>query len=401
MMNSRHRRGVARAGATLGMLISLGLIFGSVYIRSQIRERRRAGPTADATQWAGPLPATAPQAKAPVPAPIPPKPLEGKLNLPAPGPKLPPPPAYQLVAIDLPVGTVVSQLAFNPTGESLTVGTNSGTAFWYAAGTGKQTAASDRQRLTGELSGCAVTSDGDLLAFAKHGGLLTLVSRDKENDTILEPERPGGLTQWGVAFSPDGRRLCTTHGLRVVHIWDVPGRKKLKELKGADGHDGAAAFSPDGELLAFADKEIVLRETTGYKAVGRLPVGDPGVVRRLAFSSDGRMLAGTTDRSVLLWSLNRADGRVTSDAPSIRHESGQVTGTTFGPTGQLISATDDGRVRVIDPASMKTLAEVKLPGVQGQVCLAVARNPDRLAVGCGRRVVIIDLDKIGADEPKE
>src|SRR5262249_56937850 len=69
--------------------------------------------------------------------------------------------------------------------------------------------------------------------------------------TVVRGHRgPAGF----VAFSPDGKRLATTGSDRTVHVWDATTGASLLTLTGEYDFSHAAAFSPDGKLLA-ADLE--------------------------------------------------------------------------------------------------------------------------------------------------
>ncbi len=60
-----------------------------------------------------------------------------------------------------------------------------------------------------------------------------------------------------VKFSADGRILATGGGDGVVKLWDTATWKELCNLKGHEGGITSLAFSPDGKLLASADRYSV------------------------------------------------------------------------------------------------------------------------------------------------
>jgi WD40 repeat protein len=69
---------------------------------------------------------------------------------------------------------------------------------------------------------------------------------------------------WGVAFSPDGRRLASGSHDGTVKVWDGATGTELVTLKGHAGTVWGVAFSPDGRRLASAhqDGSIKLWETS-------------------------------------------------------------------------------------------------------------------------------------------
>jgi WD40 repeat protein len=55
---------------------------------------------------------------------------------------------------------------------------------------------------------------------------------------------------FGVAFSPDGRRLISADGGReAIKIWDVNTRQELLTLAGTGSFLHQAAWSPDGDEI--------------------------------------------------------------------------------------------------------------------------------------------------------
>jgi hypothetical protein len=57
---------------------------------------------------------------------------------------------------------------------------------------------------------------------------------------------------YGVAFSPDGRRLVTASADWTARVWDAATGKEVFSLKGHANNIAGVAFSPDGQRLATA-----------------------------------------------------------------------------------------------------------------------------------------------------
>ena len=61
-----------------------------------------------------------------------------------------------------------------------------------------------------------------------------------------------------VVFSPDGNQLATAGADEVVRVWDLDTGKQLAALP-SQGRVEAVAFSPDGESLAVGSKAGIVR----------------------------------------------------------------------------------------------------------------------------------------------
>jgi WD40 repeat protein len=152
-------------------------------------------------------------------------------------------------------------------------------------------------------------------------------------------------------FSPDGRRLAVADGYEAVQVQDVAGGPPPVALPDSGGLN-VLAFSPDGKLLAgtpgslvpvpAGDCSIRLWDPVAGKLLRRLS-GPDGQVHALAFSPDGKTLAsGGTDRTVRLWDL--ATG--TEVARFSGHRSA-VACLAFAPDGRLLaSGSHDGTALV-------------------------------------------------------
>jgi WD40 repeat protein len=95
----------------------------------------------------------------------------------------------------------------------------------------------------------AVSPDGGLVAVATTGGQVRLF--DPAKGELIEPPLHGHLNAvYGVAFSPDGRRLISASGGReAIKLWDVGTRQELLTLAGTGSILNAAKWSADGDVI--------------------------------------------------------------------------------------------------------------------------------------------------------
>ena len=159
----------------------------------------------------------------------------------------------------------------------------------------------------------------------------------------------------GLAFSPDAAQLAITFGGRLggpngIEIRDVRSDERLARLRSDEVR--SVAFSPDGRLLAGGqlDGDVVLWESDGWSPVGAPLASSGGEALSVAFSPDGRTLATShNDGAVVLWDVE-SQQPIGSPLPGLPNA---WTTARFTPDGdRLFAVSDAGRaVRwEVDPA---------------------------------------------------
>jgi WD40 repeat protein len=159
--------------------------------------------------------------------------------------------------------TGVYALAFGDSGRSVRAilgdVPNIKEAVTWDAATGQQTSS---RLLTCRSSGCdtAVSGDGRLLALAPFGGT-TIAIWDMEADrqlTRLANSATDVELGRGLAFSDDAKTLFVSREDGTFEIWDVPGERLKKTLRGHSG--GYVSFgirlAPDGRTLASTGENL-------------------------------------------------------------------------------------------------------------------------------------------------
>jgi WD40 repeat protein len=292
-------------------------------------------------------------------------------------------------------GGSVNAVAFSPSGQLLANADADGTIRLWDRSTGQAPDAplEADDDAVGGVSEVAFSATSQLLASANANGTMLLwdLATGRAVRIQVEPVSPTALPQEEVsldvraaAFSPDGKLVATADPDGTVRLWSaVTGSEVDAALPAGNGSRGVTgvAFSPDGQRLASADANGTLRlwKMTG-RAVGArlLTLASPRGVTGIAFSPDGQLLAtASMDGMVRLW--DPATGRaVGAPLPADRGPGGGVTGVAFSPDGQLLASADaNGTVRLWDLVTRQPQgAPLAADTGPGGGVTAVAFSPD-------------------------
>jgi WD40 repeat protein len=213
--------------------------------------------------------------------------------------------------------------------------------FWHAA-TG--------QPLQVHLSGPAdnveravLSPDGTHLAATQLNP--TILVWDLATGGLITLEGPPALRAHDVSFSPDGKRLACAYSRddddparespHSIRIWDLVTRRGVVTIDRLNEAMSAAAFSPDGRLLAVNDWRMahvkVCDAATGHE-VFTCQYTRGHVVLAAAFSPDGKRLAACGTQGIRIWDLASRETPVTW--PS---DSGSANCLAFSPDGKRLA----------------------------------------------------------------
>jgi serine/threonine protein kinase len=189
-----------------------------------------------------------------------------------------------------------------------------------------------------------------------------------------------------VMFGPDGKSVGINSPDSTFRLVKLDDGSVTYTLAGQ-----AVTFSPDGRWLAgIVTDSNAVRGITLWDASTRVPVASfartTAPLDRLVFSPDSQWLVGfaSTENKIEIWQVNGAKQlSVLTDQLS-----NKVTAVAFSPDSkQLVSASDDGILKLWDVASGKTLVSVRMT----TSLRAVVFSPDGrlLAVGDQRGQILL------------
>lgn len=163
-----------------------------------------------------------------------------------------------------------------------------------------------------------------------------------------------------LAFSPDGQQLAASlsHADHPIQIWEVASGKLLHRLALPEPKTyvrGAMVYAPGGQTLAVpgyrsdSSSAVAIHfwNPVSGKYQGRMDVAGGG---HLAMSADGRFLAAGGDCGARVWKWPSREEIAPNDNAH-RGSVGRVVTTKSG--GEVVTASDDGTIRVWNPATQQ------------------------------------------------
>jgi WD40 repeat protein len=246
----------------------------------------------------------------------------------------------------------ISAVAFRPDGKVLAAAAEDKTISLWDVQTGKLIGALHGH--TDRIPALAWHPDGKVLVSAGWDTTARLWNPGSLQPLLLLNTHVGQVT--ALAFSKDGSLLATADGQPNLRVWDYSAKKELHVVKNLSAEVRTIAFSADASVVALnGARQIELIESRSGQR--RTAAGTSGGARTsIALSPDGARLASNGGGlSCRIWNV------ATRSAQSSLPSTGVVHAVAYSPDGRYVAGAAGKSIRVWDAATGAVKADFEGP----------------------------------------
>jgi WD40 repeat protein len=219
------------------------------------------------------------------------------------------------------------------------------------------------------ISGVLFSKDGRQVISSSWDGSIKFWDAERGCPEYRFVGRRHTAQWWSLAFSPDSRRLVAAH-THKAQWWDADSGEELP-LPTPAGVVRQVALSPDGRLMAGEGQlqdVVVWDATTG--ATLQVCRGHQHTINKICFSANGELLASASeDQTVKLWQV--ATGQLLHSLAG--HQQG-ASAAAFSPNGRYVAT--GSRAGVLTIWSVATAQQVHILPAHDSWLSGLAFSPD-------------------------
>ena len=282
----------------------------------------------------------------------------------------------------------VQSVAFSPDGQTLASGAFDNNVYLWDVHTGEVL---DRFNHQDWIFSVAFSRNGKKLASSGVGSIRIWDVGTGEILQELDGHKPHVTS---TAFSQDGNTLASlsTQDSKIC-LWDVgTGASRHTFNEFTAGGIGMILFSPDGQTLASKEENVIRLWDVRTNTVRHTL---PGIAQRvsIAFSPNSRIIAGEVrldERSIYLWDVDT--GEILRGIPLADNES--AASLAFSPNGKTLAGAGEGHFRLWDVSTGKIQRTIPVEAIPKDLLGSGVFSPDMQTFANGLwdgRLYLIDV----------
>ncbi len=157
------------------------------------------------------------------------------------------------------------------------------------------------------ISGLAYSPSGDFIAAASLNNQIMLFNHDLTGQKILSKSQ---FEPKDIAISPDSKKIVSLGTDGSILVWNTQG-KKLASFFAGPHEVNSLTIGPSGKKIALGHGNFVHSQTSNYISIWTIKgkrlqkiLGHKGRINQVDYSTEGHLLSASQDGTVRVWDTN-------------------------------------------------------------------------------------------------
>lgn len=274
------------------------------------------------------------------------------------------------------LGWGVQSLAFSPSGELLAAGKMDRAVMLFNVKDGARLDVAEKLENLGQVTSAEFTPDGSKLLTGGYSGQITVWEVSKEGrlkpaDQFVAHSKEINC----IAVSGDSRFAVSGGAEKKLRYWEIDGGNQLAEIPGFEGPVKACHISQNGRIAMATDGAILIHiNLKSGEVTKRIPLARSWASgQAAAFSPDGNLLAAGDSYNIRIWQTQT--GR---ELP--KFEDNEIAWSiAFTPDKTRLVTGTSGKVNVWSLRKQHKIHSLPLAGGSYVQCMAVSPDSKQVA----------------------